>query len=195
MFIDHYKILGVNRNADTDMIKKAYRKLALKFHPDICKLVEAHSRFIEIQEAYEILGDIYKRHYYNILYDSHYQPKEKTQSEKIFEAKVQKDYQQWKYAANKTAMDLAKEKFETAKEKVFEGIGQVVGGTVNVLSYIYGIFFLIGPFVGVYTSYSSIDVWDTDKNGNAIAGFVICSIISLLILVFGTLYIRNKMRE
>ena len=92
-------------------------------------------------------------------------------------------------------MDLAKENFDTAKEKIYEGVGQVVGGTITFMGYIYGAFLLFGPFVTVYTSYFSIDVWDIDKNGNAIAGFIICSIISLFIILLAILYFRNKMRE
>jgi len=195
LFVDHYKILGINRNSETAALKKAYRKLALKFHPDVCKLADAQIRFIEIQEAYEILHDAHKRHYYNILFDSYYQPKIKTEPEKVFETKIQNDYQQWRYAASKTAIDLAKEKFVIAKEKIHAGVGQVIGGTINFMSYIYGSFLIIGPFIGVYTSYSSIDVWDIDKNGNAIAGFIICSILSLFIVLLTILYFRNKMRE
>ena len=54
---DYYKILGVGRNATDDELKKAYRKLALKYHPDKNKDPGAEDRFKEIAEAYEILSD------------------------------------------------------------------------------------------------------------------------------------------
>lgn len=54
---DYYKILGVSRNATDDELKKAYRKLALKYHPDKNKDPGAEDRFKEIAEAYEILSD------------------------------------------------------------------------------------------------------------------------------------------
>nr|CAI5850414.1 unnamed protein product [Callosobruchus analis] len=58
---DYYKILGITKNATDDDIKKAYRKLALKYHPDKNKSPEAEERFKEVAEAYEVLSDKKKR--------------------------------------------------------------------------------------------------------------------------------------
>ncbi|XP_017012348.1 dnaJ protein homolog 1 [Drosophila takahashii] len=58
---DFYKILGIDRKATDDEIKKAYRKLALKYHPDKNKSPQAEERFKEIAEAYEVLSDKKKR--------------------------------------------------------------------------------------------------------------------------------------
>jgi hypothetical protein len=52
----HYEVLEVARDADEAAIKKAYRKAALAWHPDKCKLPEAEERFREVQAAYEILS-------------------------------------------------------------------------------------------------------------------------------------------
>jgi DnaJ-class molecular chaperone len=55
---DHYNTLGINKNANEKEIKKAYKKLALKFHPDRNKgNKEAQKKFIEISQAYEVLKD------------------------------------------------------------------------------------------------------------------------------------------
>jgi curved DNA-binding protein len=65
---DYYKTLGVNRNATQEEIKKAYRKLAVKFHPDKNKGDKsAEERFKEINEANEVLSDPEKRKKYDLL--------------------------------------------------------------------------------------------------------------------------------
>lgn len=58
---DYYRILGISRAATDDEIKKAYRRLALKYHPDKNKLPEAETKFKEVAEAYEILSNKKKR--------------------------------------------------------------------------------------------------------------------------------------
>ncbi|MFA5956742.1 DnaJ C-terminal domain-containing protein [Hyphomicrobium sp.] len=66
-FKDYYKTLGVERDATQDDIKKAYRQLARKFHPDINKEADAEAKFKEIGEAYEALGTAEKRAAYDQL--------------------------------------------------------------------------------------------------------------------------------
>jgi curved DNA-binding protein len=66
-FKDYYKILGVEKTADDAEIKKAYRKLARKYHPDVSKLADAEVRMKEINEAREVLSDVEKRAAYDAL--------------------------------------------------------------------------------------------------------------------------------
>jgi len=64
---DYYEVLGVARGADADVVKRAYRKLARKYHPDVSKEKNAENKFKEVQEAYEVLRDPEKRAAYDQL--------------------------------------------------------------------------------------------------------------------------------
>ena len=74
---DYYNILGVNKSSNKEEIKTAYKKLALKYHPDknIDNKEEAENKFKEISEAYEILSDDEKKYNYdngkNIIIQNH----------------------------------------------------------------------------------------------------------------------------
>lgn len=62
---DYYDVLGVPRDADPEAIKRAYRKLAMQYHPDRNPESDAHERFKEVNEAYEVLSDTGKRAQYD----------------------------------------------------------------------------------------------------------------------------------
>jgi len=66
-FKDYYEIMGVKQDATQDEIKRAYRKLARKYHPDVSKERDAEARFKEVGEAYEVLKDPEKRAAYDQL--------------------------------------------------------------------------------------------------------------------------------
>ena len=64
---DYYKIMDLSRDASQDEVKRAYRKLARKYHPDVSKEADAEAKFKELGEAYEVLKDPEKRAAYNQL--------------------------------------------------------------------------------------------------------------------------------
>lgn len=66
-FKDYYKILGLSRDAAQDEVKRAYRKLARKYHPDVSEEPDGEERFKEVGEAYEVLKDPEKRAAYDQL--------------------------------------------------------------------------------------------------------------------------------
>ena len=62
---DYYIVLGISRGADLKRIKRAYRTVAKKYHPDLTRSSESHEKFLEIREAYETLSDETKRKRYD----------------------------------------------------------------------------------------------------------------------------------
>lgn len=104
---NYYKILNIPESANNEDIKKAYRQAALFWHPDKNKSLNAHDKFIEANEAYNILIDASKRIIYNQLYVSFYKSKQEIA---VFREtkKEYKIYEQWVDLERVKAEKLAK---------------------------------------------------------------------------------------
>ncbi len=81
---DYYKILNIDRNATEGQIKKAYRDLALKYHPDKAGAFDSHHIFTEINEAYQVLSRKDHRENYNFIYDYNHIDKRRQRADSIF---------------------------------------------------------------------------------------------------------------
>lgn len=88
-FKDYYKTLGVEKKADDNTIKKAYRKLARKYHPDVNKESDAEKNFKEVAEAYEVLKDPEKRKAYDEFGADWKAGKEQKENQKQYYRKYQ----------------------------------------------------------------------------------------------------------
>jgi DnaJ-class molecular chaperone len=71
---DYYEVLGVSKNASSDELKKAYRSMARKHHPDVDKAPGAEEKFKEINEAYQVLSDSQKKQAYDQFGHSAFEP-------------------------------------------------------------------------------------------------------------------------
>ena len=106
---DYYKILGLHRDSSTESIKQRFKELAFENHPDVSDSRHANENFIDIYEAYQILGNPEKRRNYNLLYDK-YINKVKTQIPD--EECVKSDFLDVTKSAREKAQQKAKVKYK-----------------------------------------------------------------------------------
>jgi len=159
---NYYKILNIQKNASNDQIKEGHRKLVKFWHPDVNQSSNSHEKFIEINEAFEILKDKDKRIVYDRFYDEYFrsnaslEPNQKAQgqsnneryAEYRYETKTLDDFeylQNWINQAKIRADELIKlglKKIDTTLETGFYVIGEV-GNFISVL-FVIGIFGAIG---------------------------------------------------
>lgn len=116
---DYYKILGVEFGANKNKIKRAYRRLAFRYHPDKNPTDEAQSKFIKATEAYEVLIDESKRKRYDILYESYLIKNEQFESPNNYRQEESNWEKYGRYKAEKYASlnfnKFAKNAFTEAK--------------------------------------------------------------------------------
>jgi len=165
MFKDYYSILGVDENSSQDVIKSAFKKQALKWHPDRNSGTDTTKRMQELNEAYLILKDIDARKRYNIEYqifkqykqkeaqreekNDHYQyseQKQSSQNEKTYDYsdyKVNDDVlNKWMENAKRQAVDLAKQTIEDLTGMIAVGTKTAIKETGSYL-----VFYIIASAV------------------------------------------------
>lgn len=184
---DYYSTLGVPKTATQDEIKKAYKKLAFKFHPDVCKDFNAHEKFIKINEAYEFLSNPEKRAFYDNLRSS---------SNKS--SKQNEQYQEWQEKARSTAKQNAQTEFSKYKQSVLDNLTQAYkttkkGAEIGCGLY-FGLTFLGSALFGIY---KYIEYWVLVSQGAR--NFSVWTVLSILMILFfgliGYLFIKSAIEE
>ena len=161
---NYYQILFIQKNATLQEIKKAYRILALEFHPDKNKSIHATEKFIEITEAYEILKDPIKRQEYDKKLNLN-------KSNIIIENETSFN-EEWVRSAQESAKKDAKMNYNDFKEKI-----AIHATNVSKLGCI--LFFIICCFCTIIASFSI----PQDRNGNSTAIWGVLGVIILFIAI------------
>jgi len=181
---NHYQTLGIKRDASSEDIKKAYRKLAQKFHPDKNdgdKFFE--ERFKEIQEANEILSDLYEKGKYDTNYDYFFNEQQKTNQ--TYTRKEEPKYETPKPNPEKVKQEKeAKEKREkerAEKERV-ANIKKNAELQFEDKAWIFlGNWFIIPGAVGLWMFFKYRNEGFTKKS-NAVCSLTVVSFFVLLVL-------------
>ena len=115
---NYYKILEIEFGTDTLTVKKAYRRLALKYHPDKNRASDAANMFIEITEAYEVLSDNTKRTEYDFLFKKNFISNETI----IKEEKYQEQQKTWTAYGQKKGEEYSKMSYDDFNARILNEI-------------------------------------------------------------------------
>jgi DnaJ-class molecular chaperone len=127
---DYYEILELEFGAEILAVKKAYRQLALKYHPDKNKEPNASQKFIEITEAYEVLRDPLKKSEYDRLYQAYFRTKSKEEyTEQSYERTYQRKQKEWADFGREKAKEYSSIPFEEFAKRLLKEIS--VGASYN----------------------------------------------------------------
>jgi hypothetical protein len=141
---DYYKILEIEFGADISSVKKAFRRLALRYHPDKNKAPDASTKFIEITEAYEVLNNDIKKNQYDNLYSSYFRTQgQKTENKE--DIKTEKT-QEWTNYGKKKAAEYASMKYDDFADRIIDELRLGISYTPNII-------FILICGVGVVSSF------------------------------------------
>lgn len=128
---DYYKILELEFGADILAVKKAYRRLALKYHPDKNKEPNAAQKFIEITEASEVLREPLKKSEYDRLYQAYFRTK--TQ-EQYTEQSYERKQQEWADFGREKAKEYSSIPFEEFAKRLLKEISVGASYITNAIA-------------------------------------------------------------
>lgn len=179
---DYYKILCVRRDADQDDIRKSFRGLVKKWHPDLNKSSQAHNMIIEINEAYEILSDLLKRKTYDQIYDTVLLDEANSLKVPDYQSQVDQIID-WSLKSRHGAEKIIKDGYQIFEKTIVAGMLATKTGC-NIVSTVIG-FLVIASLivVSVIYLYESIVLGkDVKIDGGIMIGLTITLFFTVLIL-------------
>ena len=146
-FVDYYKILNIPENATLEEIKKAFRVLAKKFHPDKNKSIDTSSKFREVFEAYEILKDKITRDIFDERRRKFYNTKStEFNSEKNTKSET---YENVKREASKRAEYFSRMTFDDFLKSSIFMLKKATSKFALILMFLFGLFMIVFGFIAM----------------------------------------------
>jgi curved DNA-binding protein CbpA len=169
---DYYKILEINFDADITEVKKAYRRLAMQYHPDKNKAPDAAQRFIEITEAYEVLCDTSKKAYYDNIYKEYFFSKQTTSHS---DTSYQEKQQTWTDIGRQKAKEYSNMSYDDFSKRILDELKLGAGYLPNIFT----IGFVLLGGIGMFTLLPK-----AFNEGGGMGIFILAMIVGLGFLVY-----------
>ena len=174
---DYYKILEIEFGANILKVKKAYRRLALKYHPDVNKASDADQKFLEVTEAYEVLKDPVKKNHYDNIYETFFRNKAHETNFEVENEKTYKQQKEWTDYGREKAREYSSIPFEEFARRLLKEISIGANYIPNAIA----ILFVGGGAIGILAVLPEVFVDD--------GGFG----VFLLIMLTGLSYLAYRL--